>query len=71
MLALEVFSPQFGQISSKFDFFSFEMMMLERVGARENSNKNLEISSKYFPQWIYEHLGGILSQWVLVKLRTS
>ncbi|CAL4894723.1 unnamed protein product [Urochloa decumbens] len=55
-IAPEVFSPQFGQISSKSDVYSYGMMILEMVGARENINKDLESSSKYFPQWVYEHL---------------
>ena len=31
-------------------------MVLEMVGARKNINNNSETSSKYFPQWVYEHL---------------
>lgn len=55
-IAPEVFSQQFGQISSKSDVYSYGMMVLELVGARNNINKNSEASSRYFPQWIYEHL---------------
>jgi len=55
-IAPEVFSPQFGQISSKSDVYSYGMMILEMVGARENISKNSETSSKYFPQWIYENM---------------
>ncbi|OEL20433.1 LEAF RUST 10 DISEASE-RESISTANCE LOCUS RECEPTOR-LIKE PROTEIN KINASE-like 2.5 [Dichanthelium oligosanthes] len=51
-----VFSPQFGQISSKSDVYSYGMMILEMVGTRENINKSSEGSSKYFPEWVYEHL---------------
>ncbi|KAF8716292.1 hypothetical protein HU200_026579 [Digitaria exilis] len=54
-IAPEIFSPQFGQISSKSDVYSYGMMILEMVGARENINKNPESSSKYFPQWVYEN----------------
>jgi len=32
------------------------MMVLEMVGARKNANHTSEASSKYFPQWIYDHL---------------
>ena len=55
-IAPEVFSPQFGQISSKSDVYSYGMTVLEMVGAREKISKNSETSSKYFPQWIYENM---------------
>ncbi|KAK3161622.1 hypothetical protein QOZ80_1BG0079410 [Eleusine coracana subsp. coracana] len=57
-IAPEVYSKQFGTISSKSDVYSYGMMVLEMVGAREmnNTNTNSESSSQYFPQWIYEHL---------------
>ncbi|KAL5229103.1 hypothetical protein ABZP36_017368 [Zizania latifolia] len=56
-IAPEVFSKQFGAISSKSDVYSYGMMVLEMVGARErNIDANSESSSHYFPQWIYEHL---------------
>ncbi|XP_062232062.1 LEAF RUST 10 DISEASE-RESISTANCE LOCUS RECEPTOR-LIKE PROTEIN KINASE-like 2.1 [Phragmites australis] len=55
-IAPEVFSQQFGQISTKSDVYSYGMMVLEMVGARKNINRSSEVSSKYFPQWVYEHL---------------
>ncbi|KAJ1263948.1 hypothetical protein BS78_09G226000 [Paspalum vaginatum] len=55
-IAPEVFSQQFGEVSSKSDVYSFGMMILEMVGARKNINQSSEASSKYFPQWVYEHL---------------
>ncbi|CAN6359265.1 unnamed protein product [Urochloa humidicola] len=55
-IAPEVFSKQFGQISSKSDVYSYGMMILEMVGARKNINMSSDASSKYFPQWVYEHL---------------
>lgn len=55
-IAPEVFSQQFGEVSSKSDVYSYGMMVLEMVGARKNINNNSETSSKYFPQWVYEHL---------------
>uniref|UniRef100_A0A0E0FRI9 Protein kinase domain-containing protein n=1 Tax=Oryza nivara TaxID=4536 RepID=A0A0E0FRI9_ORYNI len=56
-IAPEVYSKQFGAISSKSDVYSYGMMILEMVGARErNIDANSESSSHYFPQWIYEHL---------------
>ncbi|KAB8083022.1 hypothetical protein EE612_005092 [Oryza sativa] len=56
-IAPEVYSKQFGAISSKSDVYSYGMMILEMVGARErNIDANSESSRHYFPQWIYEHL---------------
>uniref|UniRef100_A0A0A9DDZ2 Protein kinase domain-containing protein n=1 Tax=Arundo donax TaxID=35708 RepID=A0A0A9DDZ2_ARUDO len=56
-IAPEVYSKQFGTVSSKSDVYSYGMMVLEMVGARDtNVNANSESSSQYFPQWIYEHL---------------
>ncbi|CAM0148668.1 unnamed protein product [Urochloa decumbens] len=56
-IAPEVFSKQFGTVSSKSDVYSYGMMVLEMVGARDkNINVDSEASSQYFPQWIYEHL---------------
>ncbi|XP_062206571.1 LEAF RUST 10 DISEASE-RESISTANCE LOCUS RECEPTOR-LIKE PROTEIN KINASE-like 2.4 [Phragmites australis] len=56
-IAPEVYSKQFGTVSSKSDVYSYGMMVLEMVGARDkNINANSESSSQYFPQWIYEHL---------------
>jgi serine/threonine protein kinase len=56
-IAPEVYSKQFGTVSSKSDVYSYGMMILEIVGARDkNTSANSESSSQYFPQWIYEHL---------------
>uniref|UniRef100_A0ACD5VYB6 Uncharacterized protein n=1 Tax=Avena sativa TaxID=4498 RepID=A0ACD5VYB6_AVESA len=55
-IAPEVYSKQFGAVSSKSDVYSYGMLVLEMVGARDNISPNSESSSQYFPQWIYEHL---------------
>ena len=56
-IAPEVFSRNFGVVSSKSDVYSYGMMVLEIVGARKNANAAVENSSEvYFPHWIYEHL---------------
>ncbi|PAN29099.2 hypothetical protein PAHAL_5G198300 [Panicum hallii] len=56
-IAPEVYSKQFGTVSSKSDVYSYGMMVLEMVGARDKKiNPDSESSSQYFPQWIYEHL---------------
>ncbi|OEL20432.1 Rust resistance kinase Lr10 [Dichanthelium oligosanthes] len=55
-IAPEIFLQQFGGVSSKSDVYSYGMMVLEMVGERKNINKTSDASSKYFPQWIYDHL---------------
>ncbi|XP_073356959.1 LEAF RUST 10 DISEASE-RESISTANCEUS RECEPTOR-LIKE PROTEIN KINASE-like 2.3 [Aegilops tauschii subsp. strangulata] len=56
-IAPEVYSKQFGTVSTKSDVYSYGMMVLEMVGARDkNISQNSESTSQYFPQWIYEHL---------------
>ncbi|CAO2171078.1 unnamed protein product [Urochloa humidicola] len=56
-IALEVYSKLFGTVSSKSNVYSYGMMVLEMVGARDNNiSANSESSSQYFPQWIYEHM---------------
>ncbi|CAL4955059.1 unnamed protein product [Urochloa decumbens] len=56
-IAPEVYSKLFGTASSKSDVYSYGMMVLEMVGARDkNINADTESSSQYFPRWIYEHV---------------
>ncbi|XP_006405787.2 LEAF RUST 10 DISEASE-RESISTANCE LOCUS RECEPTOR-LIKE PROTEIN KINASE-like 2.1 [Eutrema salsugineum] len=56
-IAPEVFSKNFGAVSHKSDVYSYGMVVLEMIGARntekvENSGSNN--SSVYFPDWIYK-----------------
>ncbi|PUZ55269.1 hypothetical protein GQ55_5G199100 [Panicum hallii var. hallii] len=52
-----VYSKQFGTVSSRFDVYSYGMMVLEMVSARDkNISAHSESSSQYFPQWLYESL---------------
>ncbi|KAG2321406.1 hypothetical protein Bca52824_014619 [Brassica carinata] len=56
-IAPEVFSKNFGGVSHKSDVYSYGMVVLEMVGARnidksEHSGSNN--SSMYFPDWIYK-----------------
>ncbi|KAK1351776.1 Non-specific serine/threonine protein kinase [Heracleum sosnowskyi] len=53
-IAPEVFSRNFGKVSSKSDVYSFGMLLLEMVGARNNTVENS--TETYFPEWIYHHL---------------
>jgi serine/threonine protein kinase len=56
-IAPEVYTKQFGTVSSKSDVYSYGMMVLDLVGARDKKiNADTESSSQYFPQWIYEHV---------------
>ncbi|KAL8089109.1 rust resistance kinase Lr10-like [Apium graveolens] len=61
-IAPEVFSRNFGKVSTKSDVYSFGMLILEMVGAR-NSNVEGNTSETYFPEWIFHHLeeGGELA----------
>ena len=56
-IAPEVFSRNFGIVSSKSDVYSYGMMVLEIAGGKKNMHVGVENSSEtYFPHWIYEHL---------------
>ncbi|KAL1829675.1 rust resistance kinase Lr10 isoform X1 [Daucus carota subsp. sativus] len=54
-IAPEVFSRNFGKVSSKSDVYSFGMLLLEMVGAR-NNNEVESTSETYFPEWIFHRL---------------
>ncbi|KAL8116313.1 hypothetical protein AgCh_022717 [Apium graveolens] len=53
-IAPEVFSRNFGKVSSKSDVYSFGMLLLEIVGANNNTVENT--SETYFPEWIFHRL---------------
>nr|ALF95909.1 serine-threonine kinase STK14 [Cocos nucifera] len=56
-IAPEVFSRNFGVVSSKSDVYSYGMMVLEMVGGRKNIDARKENTSEiYFPHWVYDHL---------------
>ncbi|CAL9148728.1 unnamed protein product, partial [Musa hybrid cultivar] len=58
-IAPEVFSRNFGAVSSKADVYSYGMMVLEMVGGRKNIDAVVESTSEiYFPHWIYDRLDG-------------
>ncbi|GMN34584.1 hypothetical protein TIFTF001_042079 [Ficus carica] len=65
-IAPEVFSRNFGGVSSKSDVYSYGMMILEMVGGRKNIKVGVSHTSEiYFPDWIYKHLqlGSNLHLW--------
>ncbi|KAF3488789.1 hypothetical protein F2Q69_00056952 [Brassica cretica] len=58
-IAPEVFSKSYGAVSHKSDVYSYGMVVLELIGVTsrdkaETSRSNM--SSMYFPDWIYEDL---------------
>jgi serine/threonine protein kinase len=56
-IAPEVFSRNFGNVSSKADVYSFGVLLLEIVGGRKNVGvTNDNTSQVYFPEWIYNFL---------------
>ncbi|XP_010922275.1 LEAF RUST 10 DISEASE-RESISTANCEUS RECEPTOR-LIKE PROTEIN KINASE-like 2.1 [Elaeis guineensis] len=56
-IAPEIFSRNFGVISSKSDVYSYGMMVLEMVGGRKNIDTRAKNTSEiYFPHWIFDHL---------------
>ncbi|KAF3555539.1 hypothetical protein F2Q69_00017953 [Brassica cretica] len=66
-IAPEVFSKNFGGVSHKSDVYSYGMVVLEMIGAREKEKaQNFESNNKssmYFPDWIYKDVekGEIMS----------
>ncbi|KAF8108219.1 hypothetical protein N665_0113s0009 [Sinapis alba] len=57
-IAPELFSRMYGSVSHKSDVYSYGMLVLEMVGARNKSVENADAnnSSVYFPDSIYEDL---------------
>ncbi|KAJ4904849.1 Protein kinase superfamily protein [Raphanus sativus] len=56
-IAPEVFSRIYGKVSHKSDVYSYGMLVLEMMGARNrNSVSDNNSSSMYFPDWIYKGL---------------
>ncbi|CAE5963190.1 unnamed protein product [Arabidopsis arenosa] len=58
-IAPEVFSRVYGSVSYKSDVYSYGMLVLEIIGARNKSSTGDTVSSTssmYFPEWIYRDL---------------
>ncbi|KAJ3670667.1 hypothetical protein LUZ60_008093 [Juncus effusus] len=56
-IAPEVFSRNFGTISSKYDVYSFGMMVFEMLGEKQNKPSEIQgCSETYFPDNIYNYL---------------
>ncbi|CAA7059752.1 unnamed protein product [Microthlaspi erraticum] len=58
-IAPEMISRVYGSVSHKSDVYSYGMLVLEMIGARNNISKEQSASnasSMYFPEWIYKDL---------------
>ncbi|ESQ47238.1 hypothetical protein EUTSA_v10027672mg [Eutrema salsugineum] len=58
-IAPEVFSIMYGRVSHKSDVYSYGMLVLEMIGARNKEGVETAASnssSTYFPDWIYKDL---------------
>ncbi|CAL9224753.1 unnamed protein product [Arabidopsis halleri] len=58
-IAPEVFSRVYGRVSHKSDVYSYGMLVLEMIGARNKTSSedtSSNTSSMYFPEWIYKDL---------------
>ena len=55
-IAPEVFSRNFGKVSTKSDVYSYGMLLLEVVGTKDHTSVGVEKSSAYFPAWVFDQL---------------
>ncbi|CAH8360605.1 unnamed protein product [Eruca vesicaria subsp. sativa] len=55
-IAPELFSRMYGRVSHKSDVYSYGMLVLEMIGARNKQEVGPSTSSMYFPEWIYKDL---------------
>ncbi|XP_042032411.1 rust resistance kinase Lr10-like [Salvia splendens] len=55
-VAPELINRSIGAVSYKADVYSFGMLLMEIVNLNKDLTRNNDESSKYFPNWIYDHL---------------
>ncbi|XP_010315122.2 rust resistance kinase Lr10-like [Solanum lycopersicum] len=55
-VAPELINRSIGPISYKADVYSFGMLLIDIVGLKTNSVAREDMSSQYFPHWIYDQL---------------
>ncbi|KAF3433526.1 hypothetical protein FNV43_RR24628 [Rhamnella rubrinervis] len=56
-IAPELFYKNIGGVSSKADFYSFGMLLMEMASRRKNLNAAAEQTSQiYFPSWVYDQI---------------
>ena len=54
--APEVVSRKFGPVTRKSDVYGYGVIVLEMVRAKRHVKVGDDTTSKYFAQWLYEHL---------------
>ncbi|XP_047965709.1 rust resistance kinase Lr10-like [Salvia hispanica] len=55
-VAPELINRSIGRVSYKADVYSLGMLLMEMVNLNKDLTRNNDESSKYFPNWIYDHL---------------
>ncbi|XP_049385689.1 rust resistance kinase Lr10-like isoform X3 [Solanum stenotomum] len=55
-VAPELINRSIGPISYKADVYSFGMLLIDILGLKTNSAAREDMSSQYFPHWIYDQL---------------
>ncbi|KAG6391568.1 hypothetical protein SASPL_149324 [Salvia splendens] len=60
-VAPELINRSIGLVSYKADVYSFGMLLMEMVNLNKDLTGNDDESSKYFPNWIYDHLNQAVS----------
>ncbi|XP_020872917.1 probable receptor-like protein kinase At5g39030 [Arabidopsis lyrata subsp. lyrata] len=66
-IAPEVFSRMYGRVSHKSDVYSYGMLVLDMIGARNKeivATIDSAASSTYFPDWIYKDLEDGEQTWI-------
>ncbi|XP_022868943.1 rust resistance kinase Lr10-like, partial [Olea europaea var. sylvestris] len=53
-VAPELINRGIGAVSYKADVYSFGMLLIEMLGLKRELIQNTELSSQYFPDWIYD-----------------
>ncbi|XP_019083200.1 PREDICTED: LEAF RUST 10 DISEASE-RESISTANCE LOCUS RECEPTOR-LIKE PROTEIN KINASE-like 2.5 isoform X2 [Camelina sativa] len=75
-IAPELFSRMYGRVSHKSDVYSYGMLVLEMIGARNQEtaaqSSVSNTSSMYFPEWIYKdldkgHSGRLMENGISIK----
>ncbi|XP_009778886.1 rust resistance kinase Lr10-like isoform X2 [Nicotiana tabacum] len=55
-VAPELINRSIGPVSYKADVYSFGMLLIEMAGMKSNSAAREDMSSQYFPHWIYDQI---------------
>ncbi|KAL1202788.1 putative receptor-like protein kinase [Cardamine amara subsp. amara] len=66
-IAPELFSRMYGRVSHKSDVYSYGMLVLQMIGAKDKELVEATVSnasSSYFPDWIYKNLENGEETWI-------